>query len=92
MPGPGCSGRGAERVDDAVVAIGCTQMGETAAQNTYHHGLDDREREEGCHGCIDCVAAFEQHLGGSARCKRVVGDHHPSCTDGGTFTAFEPQA
>ena len=51
-------------------------MRDAATQNTDHHRLDYRQREERRHRRVNGIAAGQQHLGTSRRRQWMVGYHH----------------
>ena len=51
-------------------------MRDAATQDSDHHRLDHRQREERRHRRVNGIAAGQQHLGASRRRQWMVGHHH----------------
>ena len=65
-------------VDEAMAAVGQSDVGHAAADDAHHHRLDHREREQRRDRGIDGVAASCKHFSTRARGQRMIADHHAS--------------
>ena len=79
-------------VDEAVAAVGKPDMRHAAADDSDHHRLDHRQREQSRDRGIDGVAAGGEHLRTGARCQRMIADDHAAAARRGLLLALENRA
>ena len=63
-------------VDEAMAAIGQSDVGHAAADDADHHRLDHRQREQRRDRGIDGVAAGGEHFGARTGRQRMIAHHH----------------